>query len=401
MLKGKCVVVGVCGGIAAYKSCMLVSSLSKLNADVRVIMTEAAKEFVGELTFRTLSKNPVYDNMFNSPERWEVEHVELAKKADALVICPASANTIAKLAYGMADNALTATVLASKAKKIICPAMNTGMYENEATQSNMDTLKKRGFLFVDPDAGLLACGDCGKGRLAEPEDILEVILNEIACEKDLAGKNVLVSAGPTCEAIDPVRYITNHSSGKMGYAVAKAAALRGARVVLVSGKTAIKPFYGVNLINVTSAEEMYNEMMHFAENADIIIKSAAVADFAPKTTADNKLKKSDIGDMSIKLKKTRDILAELGAKKNVKQVIGGFCMETKDLLQNAEKKLKDKNCDFIVANNLFDFAAGFGTDTNTITILGADGKKITPENMEKEKLAHIILDVAKQYLEEK
>lgn len=398
MLKGKCVVVGVCGGIAAYKACTLVSALSKLGADVRVIMTEAAKEFVSELTFRTLSKNMVYDNMFDRPERWEVRHVALAKAADLIVICPATANTIAKFAHGIADNPLTATVLASSAKKIICPAMNTGMYENIATKENMNTLKERGFLFVEPEDGLLACGDVGKGRMAEPEDILEVILNALAYEKDLEGKTVLVSAGPTCEAIDPVRYITNHSSGKMGYAISKAAAMRGARVILVSGKTNLKTPYGVERADVFSAEDMYNKIMEHAKVADIIIKSAAVADFTPESTSENKIKKSSLSDMAIKLKPTKDILSELGKNKRAGQVIGGFCMETESLLANAQKKLESKNCDFIVANNLFDAGAGFGCDTNTVTIIEKSGKKHCPENMAKEKLAHVILDVAKKCL---
>lgn len=398
MLKGKCVVVGVCGGIAAYKACYVVSALSKLGADVHVIMTEAACEFVGEVTFRTLSKNPVYDNMFNRPERWEVEHVELAKKADLIAVCPASANTIAKFAHGMADNPLTATVLASKAKKLICPAMNTGMYENEATTENINTLKKRGFGFVEPGEGYLACGDVGKGRMAEPEQIVEAILFELAYDKDLSGKKVLVSAGPTCEAIDPVRYITNHSSGKMGYAVAKAAVMRGGEVVLVSGKTALPLVSGAKMVYIKSAEDMYEKIMEYAEESDIIIKSAAVADFTPVSAAEHKIKKSGAEDMEIKLKRTKDILAELGKNKKAGQVIGGFCMETKDLILSAEKKLKSKNCDFIVANNLFESGAGFGTDTNTVTILCANGEKYTPDNMAKEDLAHIILDVAKKFI---
>lgn len=398
MLKGKCVVVGVCGGIAAYKTCVLVSTLTKLNCDVHVIMTEAAKEFVGELTFRTLSKNPVYDEMFNRPERWEVEHVELAKKADLIVIAPATANTIAKIAHGMADNALCATVLASCAKKIICPAMNTGMYENEATCENIRILKERGFDVLEAPSGMLACGDVGRGRMAEPEIIVEKVLNEIAFPKDLDKKTVMVSAGPTCEAIDPVRYITNHSSGKMGYAVARAAYMRGARVILVSGKCALAPIEGVENVRVTSAKEMYDAVMRYAPKCDIIVKAAAVADFTPVTVSDNKIKKSGKDDFEIKLKRTDDILMNLGKIKRSDQVVVGFCMETKDLISSAQKKLETKNCDFIVANNLFDKDAGFGTDNNTVTFLFADQSRYTPENMPKEKLAHIILDKAKEIL---
>ncbi len=394
MLKGKCVVVGVCGGIAAYKACSVVSALSKLKCDVHVVMTKAAEEFVGELTFRTLSKNPVYDDMFGRPERWEVEHVELAKKADLIVICPATANTIAKLAYGMADDPLGAVCLASRAQKLICPAMNTGMYENEAVTENMRILKKRGFKFVLPESGMLACGDVGKGRMAEPEKIVEAVLDEIACQKDLLGKKVLVTAGPTQEDIDPVRYITNHSTGKMGYAIAKAARMRGAFVYLVSGKTALEPVFGAENIYVKSAKDMYDAVLKIAPECDIIIKAAAVADFTPVCASDNKIKKSGEDSLEIKLKKTDDILFNLGKTKREDQVLVGFCMETQSLLESAEKKLKEKNCDFIVANNLFDKNAGFAADNNTVTILFKDGQMLKPENMAKEKLAHIILNEA-------
>lgn len=398
MLTGKCAVVGVCGGIAAYKACAVVSALSKLNCDVRVIMTKAAKEFVGELTFRTLSKNPVYDDMFSRPERWEVEHVELAKKADIIVICPATANTIARLAHGFADDALCATVLASRAKKVICPAMNTGMYDNAATEQNIKILKERGFEILDGESGMLACGDVGRGRMAEPEKIVDKILYEIAYEKDLAGKTVMVSAGPTCEAIDPVRYITNHSTGKMGYAVANAARMRGARVILVSGKTNLAPLDGVEKISVLSAKEMYDVIMRYAPECDIIVKSAAVADFTPETVSDNKIKKAKNEDMKINLKRTDDILLSLGKIKRENQVIAGFCMETQNLIESAQKKLEEKNCDFIVANNLFDKNAGFASDNNTVTMLFKNGEKFSPENMPKEKLAHVILNKAKEML---
>ncbi len=398
MLKGKTVVVGVTGGIAIFKACSVVSSLTKMGANVKVIMTEAAKEFVSPLTFRTLSKNPVYDNMFSSPERWEVEHVELAKAADLIVVCPATANTIAKFAHGIADNPLTTTVLASKAKKLIFPAMNVGMYENEATVENIATLKKRGFIVFEPNEGYLACGDTAKGRMAEPEEIIWEIEKELAFEKDLLGKTVLVTAGPTMESIDPVRFITNHSSGKMGVAIAKAAYLRGADVILVSGKTNLSCPAGIKKIDVVSAEDMYNAVNDNKAKADIIIKAAAVADFTPETKADNKIKKNGKTEMTISLTGTKDILKSLGESKKEGTVLVGFCMETENLIENAKRKLDNKNLDMIVANNLNDKGAGFGVDTNTVTILTRDGKEYTPENMEKEKLSHIILDLAKERL---
>ncbi len=394
MLKGKCVVVGVCGGIAAYKSCTLVSMLKKLGAEVFVIMTDAAKEFVGELTFRTLSQNPVYDNMFNRPERWEVEHVELAKKADLIIVAPASANTIAKFAAGISDNPLTATVLATRAPVLLAPAMNTGMLENEITQRNIKALEEYGFLTVYGKDGILACGDMGKGRMAEAEEIVEAAIDAIAFEADLEGKTVMVSAGATREAIDPVRFITNHSSGKMGYAVALAAKRRGASVILVSGKTALKPIENIENVFVESADEMYDAIIERAKGCDIIVMAAAVADFKPKEVSDNKIKKSGKEEMSIELVRNRDILSSLGEEKKDGQVLVGFCMETKQLIESAKDKLKKKNCDFIVANNLFDKGAGFGVDTNTVTVLFADGEALALDNMPKERLAHIILDEA-------
>lgn len=398
MLKGKTVVVGVTGGIAIFKACSVVSALTKLGADVKVIMTEAAKEFVSPLTFRTLSKNPVYDDMFSSPERWEVEHVELAKAADLILVCPATANTIAKFAHGIADNPLTATVLASKAKKLIFPAMNVGMYENEATQENIATLKKRGFVVFEPNEGYLACGDTAKGRMAEPDEIVWEVTRELAYEKDLKGKTVLVTAGPTMEAIDPVRFITNHSSGKMGVAIAKAAFLRGAEVILISGKTNLSCPAGIKRVDIISASDMANAVEEYKASADIIIKAAAVADFTPESKADNKIKKNGKGEMAISLKATKDILKSLGESKKEGTVLVGFCMETENLIENAKRKLENKNLDLIVANNLNDKGAGFGVDTNTVTILASDGKTYTPENMPKEELSHIILDLAKERL---
>lgn len=400
MLSGKCIVVGVCGGIAAYKAAMVVSALKKLGADVHVIMTEAAKEFVGKITFQTLSQNLVTDDMFAPPTTWEVEHVELATAADLFMVVPATANTIAKMANGIADNMLTATFLATKASVLIAPAMNKNMYSNPATQENMKKLSERGCSFVDADEGFLACGTSGKGRLAEPDKIVEAAVDILAYDKDMRGLKVLVSAGATREAIDPVRFITNHSSGKMGYAVARAAKRRGADVTLVCGKTNLADIDGVKMVKVGSAKEMYDEIMAVGAHHDIIVKAAAVADYGVAQMAEHKIKKSD-GNMSLELVRNPDILASLGREKPDGQVLVGFCMETQNLIENAQAKLEKKNCDFIVANNLFSEGAGFGTDTNTVTILGADGEKITPENMSKEKLAHIILDIAKKKYDEK
>ncbi len=400
MLKGKCVVVGVCGGIAAYKVAHVVSALKKLGADVHVIMTDAAQKFVGKLTFQTLSQNLVVCDMFDEPKRWNVEHIELATQADLFLVAPASANTIAKMANGIADNMLTSVFLATKAKVLIAPAMNKNMYENPATVENIKKLSERGCHFVDAEEGFLACATTGKGRLAEPERIVEAVIDEIAYKKDMSSLKVLVSAGATREAIDPVRYITNHSSGKMGYAIARAAKRRGADVVLVSGQTSLLDIDGVEMIKVLSAKQMHDEIISRSKDFDIIIKAAAVSDYAPTCYSDNKIKKGE-SDMEIALVKNPDILSELGKKKSASQVIVGFCMETQELLKNAKEKLERKNCDFIVANNLFDEGAGFGTDTNTVTILDDTGAQMSPENMSKDDLAHIILDMAKKRYDEK
>ncbi len=400
MLSGKCIVVGVCGGIAAYKAAMVVSALKKLGADVHVIMTEAAKEFVGKITFQTLSQNLVTDDMFAPPKTWEVEHVELAQAADLFMVVPATANTIAKMANGIADNMLTSVFLATKASVLIAPAMNKNMYSNPATQENMKKLSERGCSFVDADEGFLACGTSGKGRLAEPDKIVEAAVDMLAFDKDMRGMKVLVSAGATREAIDPVRFITNHSSGKMGYAIARAAKRRGADVTLVCGKTNLADIDGIKMVKIESAREMYDEIMAVGAHHDIIVKAAAVADYGIAEKSGHKIKKSD-GDLTLELVKNPDILAALGREKSEGQVIVGFCMETQNLIENAQAKLEKKNCDYIVANNLFNEGAGFGVDTNTVTILGADGEKISPENMSKEKLAHIILDIAKKKYDEK
>lgn len=393
MLKGKCVVVGVCGGIAAYKVVEVVSRLKKLGAEVHVIMTESAQEFVGELTFRTMSQNPVATDMFGTPARWEVEHVSLAQKADLFLVAPATANTIAKMAYGIADNMLTTTYLATRAPVLIAPAMNKNMYTHPVTVENMKKLSDGGCKFVRAGEGFLACGDTGVGRMAEPVQIVEAVVDTIAYEKDLAGKRVLVTAGATAEAIDPVRFITNHSSGKMGVAIARAAKQRGAQVVLVRGKCALPELEGVETVHVSSAQEMCDAVLSRADAQDIIIKAAAVADYAPDTVSEQKIKKSD-ADMVIRLKRNPDILSKLGEHKSAGQVLVGFCMETQDLLLNAKKKLEKKNCDMIVANSLTEPGAGFGTDTNTVTILKKNGEKVTPENMTKDALAHIILSEA-------
>lgn len=400
MLSGKCVVVGVCGGIAAYKAAYVVSALKKLGADVHVIMTEAAQQFVGKITFQTLSQNLVVCDMFDEPKRWNVEHVELATQADLMLVVPATANTIAKMANGIADNMLTCVYMATKAKVIIAPAMNKNMYQSDATVENMKKLADRGCRFVDADEGFLACATTGKGRLAEPEKIVEAVIDELAFEKDLRALKVLVSAGATREALDPVRFITNHSSGKMGYAIARAAKRRGAFVTLVSGKTALGDIDGVDMVKVESAREMHDEILKRSANCDIIIKAAAVADYAPASVSENKIKKTE-SDMSIQLCKNPDILSELGQKKPQGQVLVGFCMETQNLLENAKSKLVRKNCDFIVANNLFTKGAGFGTDTNTVTIISSDGETFSPDNMSKDDLSHIILDVAKKRYDEK
>jgi len=399
MLQGKCVVVGVCGGIAAYKVVEVVSRLKKLGAEVHVIMTKAAQEFVGKLTFQTMSQNLVMSDIFAEPRRWDVEHISIAKKADVLLIAPATANMIAKLAHGIADDMLSTVALAVRAPILIAPAMNHNMYTNPITKQNMQKLSEMGSAFIDPTEGFLAEGINGEGRLAEPVSIVDAVIRAVAYEKDLNGVNILVTAGATQEAIDPVRYITNHSTGKMGYALAKAAMLRGANVTLVTGKTRLADIYGVDTIKITSAQDMYDEVTARSIDTDIIIKAAAVGDFTPVVMAENKIKKTE--NMMLELKKNPDILAELGKCNNGKLVIVGFCMETQDLIEHAQEKLCAKNCDFMVANNLKDEGAGFAHDTNTVTILSDDGMVSAQPNMSKEQLAHIIIDIAKKRLDAK
>ena len=368
MLKGKTVVLGVTGGIAAYKIASLASMLVKQHADVQVIMTENATNFITPTTFETLTGNKCLVDTFDRNFQFQVEHVALAKRADIFMIAPATANVIAKVAHGLADDMLTTTFLACKKPKYIVPAMNTQMYENPITQDNLDICRRYGMHVVEPASGYLACGDTGAGKMPEPELLMEYIMQELAFEKDMAGKKVLVTAGPTREAIDPVRYITNHSTGKMGYAIAQAAARRGAEVTLVSGPVNLKAPLGVNLVPVTSAGEMFQAVTEASSSQDVIIKAAAVADYRPKYVGTEKTKKKD-GDMNLEMERTDDILAWLGNHRQPGQVLCGFSMETENMLENSQTKLEKKHVDMIVANNLKTAGAGFGTDTNVVTIL--------------------------------
>jgi len=391
MLKGKCVVLGVTGSIAAYKTASLASALVKLGADVNVIMTKNATNFINPITFETLTSNKCLVDTFDRDFQFNVEHVALAKRADIFMVAPASANVIGKMAHGIADDMLTTTILAAKCKKLVSPAMNTNMFENQIVQDNLETLRKYGFEIIEPASGYLACGDTGSGKMPEPEVLLAYILREIGHEHDLAGKKVLVTAGPTAEAIDPVRYITNHSTGKMGYAVAKAAMERGAEVTLVSGPVAIAPPMFVDVINIKSAAEMAEAVKAKAAQCDIIIKSAAVADYRPAVVATEKIKKKDGEGSTIELERTEDILSYIGANKKPGQFICGFSMETENMLENSKAKLAKKNVDMIVANNLRTEGAGFGTDTNVVTLITKDAAKELPI-MSKEEVAHAILD---------
>ena len=391
MLKGKCVVLGVTGSIAAYKIASLASALVKMHADVNVIMTKNATNFINPITFETLTNNKCLIDTFDRDFEFNVEHVALAKRADIFLIAPASANVIGKMAHGIADDMLTTTIMAAKCKKIVSPAMNTNMFENPILQDNLDILRKYNFEIIEPASGYLACGDTGAGKMPEPEVLLQYILREIAFEHDLQGKNLLVTAGPTQEAIDPVRYITNHSTGKMGYAIAKMAMLRGAHVTLVTGPVSIDPPMFVDLVKVTSAADMANAVKELSDNQDIIIKSAAVADFTPKTVANEKIKKSEKEDAIIELDRTEDILAFLGTNKKDGQFICGFSMETQNMLENSRAKLAKKNVDMIVANNLKVEGAGFGTETNVVTMITAEEVTELPI-MSKEQVAVAILD---------
>ena len=368
MLKGKCVVLGVTGSIAAYKIANLASALVKLGADVNVIMTENATNFINPITFETLTGNKCLVDTFDRNFQFNVEHVSLAKKADVFMVAPASANVIGKIANGIADDMLTTTIMAARCPKIISPAMNTNMYENIIVQDNIRKLAGYGFEIIDPANGYLACGDTGAGKMPEPEILMQYIIKAVAFDKDLEGKNVLVTAGPTQEAIDPVRFITNHSTGKMGYSIAENCARRGANVTLVTGPVSITPPLFVDVVKVVSAADMAEAVKSRADKQDIIIKTAAVADYRPTNPATEKIKKKD-GDSTIELERTEDILAYLGTHKSKNQFICGFSMETENMLENSRAKLDKKNVDMIVANNLKVSGAGFGTDTNVVTII--------------------------------
>lgn len=389
MLKGKTVLLGVSGSIAVYKICNLARILTKLGADVHVAMTENSTNFVHPLTFETLTQHKCLIDTFDRNFEYSVEHVSIAKKADVVMIAPASANVIGKIANGIADDMLTTTVMACTCKKIIAPAMNHNMLHNPIVQDNINKLKKFGYEIVPTVNGMLANRDIGDGKLPDEETLLEYIIREIAFEKDLQGKKILVTAGATRENIDPVRFITNHSSGKMGFAIARNAMLRGADVTVVAGHTDVEPPMFVNVIKTETAEDMFREVTERQADFDIIIKSAAVADYTPVTTADNKIKKSD-GDMSIPLKRTKDILKYLGEHKPDGQVICGFSMETENVVENSRKKLTSKNCDMICANSLKTDGAGFGTDTNVVTLITPDNTEQL-EIMSKSEVAEIIL----------
>ena len=390
MLKGKTVILGVTGSIAAYKAANLASMLKKQHADVQVIMTQNATQFMNPITFESLTGNKCLVDTFDRNFQFQVEHVALAKRADLAIVAPATANIMAKLAHGLADDMLTTTLLACRCPRLIAPAMNTRMYENPVTQDNMDILRKYGFRIIEPAVGHLACGDTGAGKLPPETLLLECILDEIAMEKDMKGLHVLITAGPTMEAIDPVRFISNHSTGKMGYALARVCRRRGAEVTLVSGKTNLEAPYGVTLVPVTSAQDMFEAVSSRAKEQDMIIKAAAVADYRPVAVAENKIKKSP-GDMSIALERTTDILAWLGEHRREGQVLCGFAMETEHMVEHAKEKLTGKHVDMIAANNVKVAGAGFGTDTNVVTLITEDGVEELAK-MSKEEVASRIVD---------
>ena len=390
MLEGKTVLLGVTGSIAAYKIAYLASALKKQQADVHVLMTRNATNFINPITFETLTGNKCLVDTFDRNFQFQVEHVSIAKKADVVMIAPASANVIGKLAHGIADDMLTTTIIACRCKKFISPAMNTNMIENPIVQDNLKTLEHYGYEVIDPAVGYLACGDTGAGKMPEPETLLNYILRECACEKDMKGLKVLVTAGPTQEAIDPVRYITNHSSGKMGYAIAKMAMLRGADVTLVSGRTALAPPPFVKVVPVVTARDMYEAVTSVSQEQDIIIKAAAVADYRPASVSDEKIKKKD-DDMSIALERTDDILKYLGEHKPEGQFLCGFSMETENMIGNSRVKLTRKNLDMVAANNVKMAGAGFQGDTNVLTLITQD-EEVSLPLMSKEDAAGKILD---------
>jgi phosphopantothenoylcysteine decarboxylase/phosphopantothenate--cysteine ligase len=390
MLKGKTVVLAISGSIAAYKMANVARMLLKQHCDVEVLMTQNATQFINPITFESLTGHKCLVDTFDRNFQYSVEHVALAKRADVVLVAPASANVIGKIANGIADDMLTTTVMACPCKKIVSPAMNHNMYHNPIVQDNIEKLKHFGYEIITPATGMLANGDIGDGRMPEESVLFEAVVKEIACEKDLVGKKVLISAGATREPIDPVRFITNHSSGKMGYALARAAMHRGAEVTVVAAHTDVEPPLFVNVVPVQTAEEMYDAIVSRAQDYDFVIKAAAVADYTPAVTADNKIKKKD-GDMSIPLVRTKDILKTLGENKRPGQILCGFSMETENVLENSRKKLESKHCDMICANSLKSAGAGFGTDTNIVTLITKNSEE-SLELMSKEQVAHKILD---------
>ena len=389
-LSGKTVILGITGGIAAYKMANVASALRKTGAEVHCILTENATKFITPLTFETLTNNRCIVDTFDRNFQYDVAHVSLAKKADVMLIAPATANVIAKLAHGLADDMLTTTVLAARCPKLVAPAMNTAMLENPATQENLKTLERYGFRIIQPAVGMLACKDVGSGKLPEPEVLVEEVNRELAREKDMAGLRVTVTAGPTQEALDPVRFLTNHSSGKMGYAIAREAALRGAEVTLISGPVSLEPPMHVRLVSVTTARDMLEAVQAALPQTDILIKAAAVADYRPASIADNKLKKKD-GELSIPLERTEDILGWVAEHRHEGLFVCGFSMETENMLENSKKKLEKKNLQMIVANNLKTQGAGFGVETNVVTLITKDGAKELPL-MAKTAVAGKLLD---------
>lgn len=401
MLKDKTIILGVTGGIAVYKAADIVSRLKKLHANVEVIMTEGATEFVTPLTFQTMSGNVVHREMFSEIINYDVEHISLAQKADLILIAPATANTIGKIANGIADNLLTTVIMASTAKIVFAPAMNTKMYQNPIVKDNMEKLKKIGYSFIQPAVGMLACGDYGEGKMAEPVDIVEYIVDSFI-KKDLSEKKVVITAGPTMEPLDPVRYMTNHSSGKMGYSIAKEAATRGAEVVLISGPTSIIPPRGIELIKVKTTEDMLNAVDKYFHSCDVLIKSAAPVDYRPETVSSTKIKKkeNEKDELIIKYVKNPDIAAHFGKQKK-NQIMVGFAAETNNLDEYAMEKLKKKNLDFIVANDVTKEGAGFNSDTNIVTIIDKEGNKNTYPMMNKREVAKVILDRVKSILDDK
>lgn len=390
-MSSKTVVVGICGGIAVYKALDIISRLKKKDINIHVIMTKSAAEFVTPLSFQSLSQNMVILNMFEEPRAWEIQHISLAKKADLMLIVPATANIIGKVANGIADDMLSTTIMATKAPVIFAPAMNTNMYQNSIVQDNMKKLKSFNYEFISPSSGRLACGDIGEGKLADTEYISEFVCSMLYDKKDLCGKEVLVTAGPTIAFIDPVRYITNRSSGKMGYAIAEEARDRGANVTLISGPCALKKPHGINLININTNEEMYNKVLEYYDKSDIVIKSAAVADYKTKIYSEKKIKKSE-DELKLTFVRDYDILKTLGDKKK-NQILVGFAAESNDLIENAKIKMSKKNLDFIVANDITLKDTGFSSDHNLVTILSRDGQIHNFDKMSKRKIARELFNL--------